>query len=131
MEQSYIIAKINQRMEELGYTKFHYESIRIKNIPYGPYALDFFSNEIIQNNRYGSMVAEIDASNQFYYLVDKMVNPDLKITSDTGYLLPSEISTYGTNTIHNLKEFTGQIFITSLNNFDLEFLKVTPYKTIN
>ena len=128
MEHSYLISKIEQRMTEMGFTKFHYDTIHVKNVPFGPYALDIFSNDIIQNNRYSNRVAEIDASNQFLYLIDKNINADLKITSDTGYLLPSEVASYSTYTLHNFKEFTGQIFITSLNDFDIEFLKVTPYE---
>lgn len=36
-----------------------------------------FSNELQSNNRYGKYVKEIDASNQFYYLV-KTVSSNLK-----------------------------------------------------
>lgn len=131
MEHPYLISKIEQRMAEIGFTKFHYDTIRVKNIPIGPYALDIFSNDIIQNNRYGNRVAEIDASNQYLYLIEKTINADLKITSDTGYLLPSEVANYNNYTFHNFKEFTGQIFITSLSDFDIEFLKVTPYEPIH
>jgi hypothetical protein len=127
MEHPYILPFITQRMKEMGFEKFHFETIRVKNLPLGPYALDLFSNDIISNNRYSNRVAEIDASNQFLFLVEKTVNTDLKITSDTGYLLPSEGVDYSNYTFHNFKEFTGQVFISSFSSFDLEFIKVNPY----
>lgn len=128
MEHPYILKYIEQRMLEMGFNKFHYETTRVQNLPLNPYNLDILTNEVTDNDRYGSFVAEIDASNQFYYLVEKTISPTLKITSDTGYLLPSEAANYSAYTFHNFREFTGQIFITDLAPFDLEFIRAIPYE---
>lgn len=128
MEHPYILPYIEQRMSEMGFEKYHYETIRVENLPWGVYSfLPYTDMELATDNRYSQYVKEIDASNQFYFLVEKVVNPDLKITSDTGYLLPSEALNYSNFTFHSFKEFTGQIFITSSSAFSLEFVRVAPY----
>lgn len=127
MEHPYILPYIEQRMLEMGFEKFHYETVKILNTSIGPYSLDSDTGDIKTDNRYSQYVKEIDASNQFYFLVEKVVNPDLKITSDTGYLLPNEALNYSNYTFHSFKEFTGQIFITSSSSFNLEFVRVAPY----
>lgn len=128
MEHPYILPYIKQRLTEMGFQKFHYDTVRIESLPLNAYVLDMVTNVVTDNNRYGSHVAEIDASNQFYYLVEKTISPTLKITSDTGYLLPSEAANYSNYTFHNFREFTGQIFITDLASFDLEFIRAIPYE---
>lgn len=128
MEHPYILNYIQQRMQELGINKFHFDSNLVNNIPFGPFSQDAIIGTVDTDERYGQRVAKIDASNQYLYLVQKTVPADLKITSDTGYLMPSESANYSNYTFHNFREFTGQVFITSGADFELEFVRVTPYE---
>ncbi len=132
MEHPYIIPYLEQRMKEMGFKKFHFETVVVNNINFGNYGfgsgLDLFWEVLQSDNRYGKYVKQIDASNHFYYLVKKTVSSDLKITSDTGYLLPSESVDYSNYTFHNFREFTGQIFITDTAPFELEFIRAIPYE---
>jgi hypothetical protein len=131
MEHPYILPHIEQRMQEMGFKKFHFETVIVKSLGFfagaGGYNINYVTGEI-SKNRYGQRVAEIDASNQFYYLVQKVVSSDLKIISDTDCLTKDEVLKYSTYTFHNFKEFTGQIFITDSAGFELEFIRATPYE---
>lgn len=129
MEHPYILPYIEQRMKEMGFKKFHFDTVIVKNLDFkSSYTVDFFTDNLVGFNRYGNYYNEIDASNQFYYLVKKVVTTDLKITSDTDYLPITESAKYSTYTFHNFKEFTGQIFITDSAEFELEFIRATPYE---
>ncbi len=106
----YIEKYIAQRMKELGHEHYHYETIR----PYEP------TSQLI-----------IDASNEFYYLVDDNIDPTLQILSDNEPLLASESAIFGSFTFHGFREFTGQIIISQLPpGFAYEFIRATPYDPI-
>ena len=112
---NYLLAYIKQRMREMGFSKFHFEAVRVTE-------------------------PRIEAYNQFYYLVSKTVPATLVITSDTNIF--NEAVSYNSYNFYQIQEFTGLIEITQgvivlfpipididpipLFPIDLEFIKVVP-----
>ena len=102
-----LLRMIEQRMASLGFTKFHYELVRV--LPSG-----------------GLATVTIDAHNEFYYLTSKTVPASLRIVSDTEIFNSTDASGYANFNFYNFKEFSGNIKIDQAVAIDLEFIRVVP-----
>lgn len=139
MEAPYIEKYIKQRMAELGYSEkeYHYESVRV-NLdvavePSSPFYYNFQSGGVQAAPTVPQFTPQkfyLLADNEYYFLVEKTVDPTLVIISDTGCLTKKEAQNYSNYTFFNYKEFTGQIFFECAlpGIIDLEFIRCTPYK---
>ena|ERR1051326_6849287 len=104
---AFLLAYITQRMCEMGFTKFHFEPVRI------------FVN---------ALTTQIQAYNEFYYLSGKGVPASLIIISDTNIF--NESPDYPDFNYYGIQEFTGLIEISQeLSPISLEFVKVVPQAT--
>lgn len=143
MEQPFIERYIKQRMAELGYSEqeYHYEPVRISLKDAIEPANKFFYNFIDPPGPPQVMAAPpspqftpkkfyLMAHNQYYFLIEKSVDPSLTIISDSDCLTKKEATDYSKYSFFNYKEFTGQIFFeqTSPDVIELEFIRCTPYK---
>lgn len=100
----YLLAYITQRMNEMGFPKFHFEAV----------------HAFVEDTK-----MKIEAYNQFYYLVSKAVPASLVIASDTNIFI--EAGVYSSYNFYQVQEFTGLIEISQTLVFvDLEFIKVVP-----
>lgn len=101
---NYIMAYIKQRMTEMGFPKYHFEPVHV----------------FVNANK-----AQIQAYNEFYYLLNKIVPGNLVIASDTNIF--NEAATYNSYTFYRVQEFSGLIEISQgAAPIDLQFLKVVP-----
>lgn len=141
MENPFIEKYIKQRMRELGYSEseYHYEPVRISLKDAVEPASKFFYNFTNPGFGFWPMPPQpqftpnkfhIQAHNQFYFLIEKSVDPSLTIVSDSDCLTLKEAQNYTQYQFFNMKEFTGQIFLekTSPGEIELEFIRCTPYK---
>lgn len=101
---NFLLKYIAQRMCEMGFTDYRFEAVRI--------ALE-------------ADKVQINAYNQFYYLVSKTVPATLVIASDTNIF--NEAAAYNSYNFYQIQEFTGLIEISQgVVGIDLEFIKVIP-----
>ncbi len=101
---NYLLKYIAQRMCEMGFTDYRFESVRI----------------VSETDK-----VQINAYNEFYYLVSKTVPVSLVIASDTNIF--NEAVAYNNYNFYQIQEFTGLIEISqSVIGIDLEFIKVIP-----
>ncbi len=149
MDHPYILKNIFQRMAELGHKDFHFESVRVtvKEAiePTNEVFYNFTGIGVIAGGPPGIICSPsfvpppvpvfsptkfyLLAHNVFYFLVEKNIDPKLRIKSDTGCLTSVEAANYNSYTFFNFKEFTGQIFFDQDTPapIDLEFIRCTPY----
>jgi len=132
MEHPYILPYITQRMKELGHDKFHYETVRVKReLAIDPVSNVFYDYITFPGSppyQFSNRKFYILAHNQYYFIVEKTVDPTLTIKSDTGCLTMDEAINYSNYTFFNFKEFTGQIYFEqAIQPIDIEFIKCTPY----
>ena len=100
----YLLEYVKQRMNEMGFEKFHYEPIRV----------------LANATR-----TEVKAYNEYYYLLSKSVQPTLVIKSDTNIF--NEANAYYAFNYYRIQEFTGLIEISqAVAPIDLQFLRVVP-----
>lgn len=103
-----LIELIKQRMAQLGYTKFHYEPIRVQSAA-------------------GTSAITVSAQNEFYYLTAKSVPASFLIESDTAIFTAADAAGYANFNFYNFKEFSGNIKITqAIGAVDAEFIRVIP-----
>lgn len=101
---SFLLAYISQRMCEMGFSEFHFEPVHI--------AADADN-------------LQIQAYNEYYYLVSLSVPSGLIIASDTNIFNESE--DYPSFNLYKIQEFTGLIEINQgYTPINLEFIKVIP-----
>jgi hypothetical protein len=104
ISDNFLLALVWRRMKEMGYQKYHIET------------------EVIQLSGAGN-IREINAYNQFYYLVSKNIPDNTVVKSDSNYYKTqshNELELYG------IQEFSGAItLIRGDLDTRLEFLVVT------
>ncbi len=101
---SYILSYISQRMREMGFAEFHFETVHVVS---------------------ATNTLQIQAYNEYYYLISEYLPSGLIITSDTNIFNDSEIYYYFN--FYRTQEFTGLIEINSGTiPVDLEFVRVIP-----
>ncbi len=103
MTDGFVIEYIRQRMQELGYGRFHFE----------PTSMLVRSKEPVS----------ILAYNEFYYLVSLDLPNSTLIIGDTHYLNAVSFSRLSYARLH---EFTGNITIECPQESIIEFIRVTP-----
>jgi len=103
MNEVFVSDYIRQRMQEMGYGKFHIKPVRIA----------------VSAN----LVREIPAYNEFYFLESATLSDGTIITADNDFLIAQGFTNMGSA---RFKEFTGNISIESNENQHIEFLRVIP-----
>lgn len=139
MNEAFIIAFITQRMKELGFTDFHYESVKVNLSnaiePSDDANYNYVSHTVLTRpKQFSATKFHIMAHNEFYFLVERNLDVNLTIIADNDQLTGKEAADYSNTNLFQMKEFTGQIFLettTSPGAIDVEFIKCTPYTKIN
>lgn len=103
MTEGYLNRYISQRMREMGFKKYHFESVAI----------------IVK----GREVNFIAAYNEYYYLVATTLPKETLIVGDTHFLLAKDFDKL---TYARLHEFTGNITIETQVDCTIEFIRVIP-----
>ncbi|TAL55246.1 MAG: hypothetical protein EPN86_03450 [Nanoarchaeota archaeon] len=98
------MAFINQRMAEMGFKGFHFETEHLVDA----------ANSMI-----------VPAYNEFYYLVSKSIPLNTVIKSDTNIF--NDVAGYLDYNYHKVQEFSGLIEIIQTTPVNLEFVRVMPY----
>ena len=105
---NFLMSMIAQRMREMGFDEYSFEPYR---------ALDLTASKL-----------QINANNEYYYLVAKTVVATLEITSDTNVFTTQEAAQYANFNYFGMQEFTGTIDILrgAGIGIDVEFMRVIP-----
>jgi len=97
---SFLLAYIAQRMREMGFKDYTFEPVRVQS-------------------------GQVDATNEYYYLVAKIVSDTLVIRSDAKVF--EEAADYSNFNYYGMQEFTGVITLEdTVNAIDYEFVRVIP-----
>lgn len=103
ISDNYLLSFIRHRMEEMGYSKYHFETVLVELVGAGA-------------------KKEIKAYNEYYYLISKSVPDNTVIASDMHYFKAKD---YGDCVLHGIQEFSGMITaVRDAADAKLEFVRV-------